>query len=94
MPPPDPIEKLRLSLVERVRGVFNDTAAGQQPVPVSDDALFERDSPIRLVHACLPGQSLVSVFPEKGEGRKLLQGGSFDFVEQVPAVDPDHGQDQ
>lgn len=44
-------ERLRLQLVERVRGVFNDVEGGQKPVPPSDEALFERDSPIRLVHA-------------------------------------------
>ncbi len=52
---PDPIESLRLHLVGRVRGVFNDPASGQQPVPLSDEALFERDSPIRLVHADIIG---------------------------------------
>jgi uncharacterized protein (DUF2236 family) len=51
----DPLESLRLRLVDRVRGVFNDSSAGQQPVPPSDEALFERDSPIRLVHADLVG---------------------------------------
>lgn len=52
---PTPIETLRTRLVDQVRGVFNDTASGQQPVPPSDEALFERDSPIRLVHADLVG---------------------------------------
>ncbi|MDA0820201.1 MAG: oxygenase MpaB family protein [Proteobacteria bacterium] len=51
----DPIEQLRLGLVERVRGVFNDTAQGEQPTPPSDEALFEKDSPIRMVHADLVG---------------------------------------
>ena len=51
----NPIEQLRLGLVERVRGVFNDTAQGEQPTPPSDEALFERDSPIRMVHADLVG---------------------------------------
>ena len=51
----DPVENLRLRIVEQVRGVFNDSNAGQKPVPPSDDALFERDSPIRLVHADLVG---------------------------------------
>ena len=44
-------ERLRLKLVERVRGVFNDVESGQQPVPTSDEALFPKDSPIRMVHA-------------------------------------------
>ncbi len=51
----DPIENLRLRLVDQVRGVFNDTSSGQKPVPPSDQALFERDSPIRTVHADLIG---------------------------------------
>lgn len=51
----DPVEKLRLKLVERVRGVFNDTANGQKPVPISQNALFEKDTPIRMVHADLVG---------------------------------------
>ena len=44
-------ERLRLKLVEQVRGVFNDVESGQQPVPPSDEALFARDMPIRMVHA-------------------------------------------
>ncbi len=48
---PDPIELARQKLVHSVRGVFNDTAGGEQPVPPSDEALFEKDSPIRMVHA-------------------------------------------
>ena len=51
MPPPPLSERLRLKLVERVRGVFNDVESGQQPVPTSDEALFTKDSPIRMVHA-------------------------------------------
>ena len=50
--PQEPLsERLRLKLVDRVRGVFNDIEGGEQPVPVSDDALFEKNSPIRMVHA-------------------------------------------
>lgn len=52
---PDPIEKIRLGLVERVRGVFNDAAQGEQPTPPSDDALFEKNTPVRMVHADLVG---------------------------------------
>lgn len=52
---PDPIESLRLKLVDQVRGVFNDLEAGQEPEPPSDEALFERDSPIRMVHADIVG---------------------------------------
>ncbi len=51
----DPVETLRVKLVEQVRSVFNDTSSGQQPVPPSDDALFAKDTPIRMVHADLVG---------------------------------------
>jgi len=51
----DPVESLRLRLVSQVRGVFHDAAKGQQPTPPSDEALFPRDTPIRLVHADLVG---------------------------------------
>lgn len=52
---PDPIETLRLKLVDQVRGTFNDRAAGQEPVAISDEALFARDTPIRMVHADIVG---------------------------------------
>lgn len=52
---PDPVESLRLKLVSQVRGVFHDTANGQTPTPPSDEALFERDTPIRQVHADIVG---------------------------------------
>lgn len=51
MPLTPPIERLRMTLVERVRGVFNDVEGGEAPVPVSDEALFAKDTPIRMVHA-------------------------------------------
>jgi uncharacterized protein (DUF2236 family) len=51
----DPLELIRGKLVEQVRGVFNDSAGGQKPVPPSDDALFARDTPIRMVHADIVG---------------------------------------
>lgn len=44
-------EKLRLRLVDKVRGVFNDVEGGEKPVPPSEEALFEKDTPIRMVHA-------------------------------------------
>ena len=43
--PPRPTDLIRNQLVGRVRAVFNDVAAGQQPVAISNEALFERDSP-------------------------------------------------
>lgn len=51
----DPVESLRLRLVGQVRGVFHDAERGQQPTPPSDEALFARDTPIRLVHADIVG---------------------------------------
>jgi uncharacterized protein (DUF2236 family) len=51
----DPVESLRLRLVSQVRGVFHDASRGQTPTPPSDEALFLRDSPIRLVHADIVG---------------------------------------
>jgi uncharacterized protein (DUF2236 family) len=51
MLPPSPADFLRRRLVGKVRAVLNDVSAGQQPIALSDDALFARDSPIRMVHA-------------------------------------------
>ena len=47
----NPAALVRATLVRQVRGTFNDLAAGERPVVPSDDALFARDTPIRLVHA-------------------------------------------
>ncbi|MEP5937378.1 MAG: oxygenase MpaB family protein [Erythrobacter sp.] len=58
---PDPIETIREKLVDQVREVFNDVEGGQKPVPPSDEALFEKDSPIRLVHADLVGMMVGGV---------------------------------
>jgi uncharacterized protein (DUF2236 family) len=46
-----PSDALRRRLVAEVRATFNDLEAGERPVQPSDDALFERNSPIRMVHA-------------------------------------------
>lgn len=48
---PSPSDRIRAALVDRVRAVFNDVEGGQEPVPPSDDALFAKDTPIRMVHA-------------------------------------------
>lgn len=50
-----PTETLRLRIVEQVRGTFNDQSSGQKPVPPSDEALFQKNTPIRMVHADLVG---------------------------------------
>lgn len=55
MAPPSPAESIRKAIVSRVRATFNDVEGGQQPVPPSDEALFERDTPIRMVHADVVG---------------------------------------
>lgn len=47
--------------MQRVRDVFNDTNNGQQPVPISDNGLFPKDSPIRMVHADLVGMMVGGV---------------------------------
>ncbi len=51
MPPRSPAELVRRQMVDRVLAVFNDVGAGERRVALSSDALFERDSPIRMVHA-------------------------------------------
>ncbi|MXO84851.1 DUF2236 domain-containing protein [Altererythrobacter aurantiacus] len=51
MPAPRPSDFIRKRVVEGVRGIFNDSSQGQKPVPPSDEAVFEKDSPIRMVHA-------------------------------------------
>jgi len=48
---PSPFDGLRARLAGRVRSVFHDARSGETPVALSDKALFERDSPIRMVHA-------------------------------------------
>ena len=54
-PFPDPIELLRARLVKTVRATFNDASKGEAPVTISDEALFARDTPIRMVHADIVG---------------------------------------
>lgn len=52
---PDPLEFLRQRIVGNVRATFNDGDASAQPRATSDDALFVKDSPIRMVHADIIG---------------------------------------
>ena len=65
MAAPSPFDRIadtiRGQLVEQVRSVFNDTSKGHKPEPPSDDALFEKDSPIRRVHADLVGMMVGGV---------------------------------
>ena len=46
-----PSQAVRRRLVHAVRATFNDLEAGERPVQPSDEALFERGTPIRMVHA-------------------------------------------
>ena len=55
MDTPGPTDFLRQKLVEHVRSLFNEGNRDAQPRPASDEALFERDSPIRMVHADIVG---------------------------------------
>jgi uncharacterized protein (DUF2236 family) len=59
--PRKPSEFLREKIVGNIRDVFNDRQSGQEPVPPSEDALFERDSPIRMVHADVVGMMVGGV---------------------------------
>lgn len=52
---PDPLEYLRQRIVGNVRAAFNEGNAAASPRASSDEALFERDSPIRMVHADIVG---------------------------------------
>lgn len=49
--PPDPFDLLRRRIVTSVRATFNEGDATVEPRGVSDEALFARDTPIRMVHA-------------------------------------------
>ena len=44
------LSPVRRALVRQVRATFNDSAKGERPVPVSDQALFAPGSVIRRVH--------------------------------------------
>ena len=46
-----PSEAVRKLLVRQVRAVFHDAKRDEAPILPSDHALFEQDSPIRMVHA-------------------------------------------
>ena len=52
MPAPGfaPAERLRRRVVSDVRALFNDSARGEKPTPMSDNALFPRGSVIWRVH--------------------------------------------
>jgi uncharacterized protein (DUF2236 family) len=55
---PNPAELIRREVVRQVRGVFNDTARGETPVPPSDNGFFPRNTPIRRVHADIVGMMI------------------------------------
>ena len=55
---PDPFDPLRTAIVNQVRAAFNQGKVPETRVPPSDDALFEKDSPIRMVHADVMGMMI------------------------------------
>ena len=48
---PDPLNPLRNAILQQVRAAFNKGEVPKNHVPPSDEALFLKDSPIRMVHA-------------------------------------------
>ncbi len=44
------LSPVRRALVRQVRATFNDTAKGERPIPISDQALFAPETVIRRVH--------------------------------------------
>ncbi|WP_370183501.1 oxygenase MpaB family protein [Alteriqipengyuania sp.] len=55
---PDPFDPLRTAIVNQVRAAFNQGKVPETRVPPSDEALFEKDSPIRMVHADVMGMMI------------------------------------
>ena len=54
----DPVEILRAKIIGSVRAAFNEGDRNAPPRAPSDEALFERNSPIRLVHADVVGMMI------------------------------------
>ncbi|XAP76822.1 oxygenase MpaB family protein [Citromicrobium bathyomarinum] len=57
-PRPDPLDPLRNAIVRQVRAAFNQGKVPETRDPPSDDALFAKDSPIRMVHADVMGMMI------------------------------------
>ena len=54
----DPLDPLRNAILQQVRAAFNQGKVPQNPTPPSDEALFARDTPIRMVHADVMGMMI------------------------------------
>ena len=55
---PDPFDPLRDAILNRVRAAFNQGKVPDHRIPPSDQALFARDTPIRMVHADVVGMMI------------------------------------
>ena len=55
---PDPLDPLRAAILDQVRAAFNKGEVPKDRVPPSDEALFVKDSPIRMVHADVTGMMI------------------------------------
>lgn len=57
-PRPDPLDPVRNAILRQVRAAFNQGKIPESRTPPSDEALFEKDSPIRMVHADVMGMMI------------------------------------
>ena len=55
---PDPLDPLRNAILRQVRAAFNRGEVPENRTPPSDEALFAKDSPIRMVHADVMGMMI------------------------------------
>tara|TARA_B100000678_G_scaffold78312_1_gene64767 strand:- start:3114 stop:3959 length:846 start_codon:yes stop_codon:yes gene_type:complete len=55
---PDPLDPLRNAILRQVRAAFNQGKVPTDHTPPSDEALFAKDSPIRMVHADVTGMMI------------------------------------
>ena len=54
----DPLDPIRNAILQQVRAAFNQGKIPEHHTPPSDDALFAKDSPIRMVHADVTGMMI------------------------------------
>ncbi|MEL7728777.1 oxygenase MpaB family protein [Citromicrobium bathyomarinum] len=55
---PDPFDPVRNAILRQVRAAFNQGKVPTDRTPPSDEALFAKDSPIRMVHADVLGMMI------------------------------------
>ncbi|MBL4792135.1 MAG: DUF2236 domain-containing protein, partial [Citromicrobium sp.] len=53
-----PLDPLRNAILQQVRAAFNQGKVPENHTPPSDEALFVKDSPIRMVHADVTGMMI------------------------------------